>query len=70
MRENGEIYTTGKNFTLQPAVTAWTNLTSEYRVELVDMILLGQYGAALVGMVQYLFSTWWYWLVLGGNGSV
>ena len=23
-----EIYTTGKNFTLPPAVTAWTNLTS------------------------------------------
>ena len=33
MRENmlisGEIYTTGKNFTLPPAVTAWTNSTSE-----------------------------------------
>ena len=28
MSENGEIYTTGKNFTLPPAVTAWTNLTS------------------------------------------
>ena len=29
MSENGEIYTTGKNFTLPPAVTAWTNLTSD-----------------------------------------
>ena len=29
MSENGEIYTTGKNFTLPPAVTAWTNSTSE-----------------------------------------
>ena len=28
MSENGEIYTTGKNFTLPPAVTAWTNSTS------------------------------------------
>ena len=27
MSENGEIYTAGKNFTLPPAVTAWTNLT-------------------------------------------
>ena len=25
---SGEIYTAGKNFTLAPAVTAWTNLTS------------------------------------------
>ena len=25
---SGEIYTAGKNFTLPPAVTAWTNLTS------------------------------------------
>ena len=28
MSENGEIYTTGKNFTLPPALTAWTNSTS------------------------------------------
>ena len=28
MGENGEIYTTGKNFTLPPAVTGGTNLTS------------------------------------------
>ena len=28
MSENGEIYTAGKNFTLLPAVTAWTNSTS------------------------------------------
>ena len=28
MSKNGEIYTTGKNFTLPPAVTAWTNSTS------------------------------------------
>ena len=28
MSKNGEIYTTGKNFTLPPALTAWTNSTS------------------------------------------
>ena len=28
MSENGEIYTTGKNFTLPPALTGWTNFTS------------------------------------------
>ena len=28
MSENGEIYTADKNFTLPPAVTAWTNSTS------------------------------------------
>ena len=28
MSENGEIYTTGKNFTLPPAATGWTNFTS------------------------------------------
>ena len=31
MSENGEIYTAGKNFTLPPALTAWTNSTSEAR---------------------------------------
>ena len=29
MSEHGEIYTAGKNFTLPPAVTAWTNSTSK-----------------------------------------
>ena len=29
MSENGEIYTAGKNFTLPPALTAWTNSNSE-----------------------------------------
>ena len=32
MSENGEIYTAGKNFTLPPALTAWTNSTSENTV--------------------------------------
>ena len=30
MSENGEIYTAGKNFALPPALTAWTNSTSEF----------------------------------------
>ena len=30
MSENGEIYTAGKNFTLPPALTAMSNLTSGY----------------------------------------
>ena len=29
MSENEEIYTAGKNFTLLPALTEWTNLTSD-----------------------------------------
>ena len=29
MSENGEIYSAGKNFTLPPALTVWTNSTSE-----------------------------------------
>ena len=32
MSENGEIYTAGKNFTLPPALTAWTNSTSELKL--------------------------------------
>ena len=28
MSDNGEIYTAGKNFTLPPALTGWTNSTS------------------------------------------
>ena len=35
MSENGEIYTAGKNFTLPPAQTAWTNLTSEHYIDIV-----------------------------------
>ena len=30
MSENGEIYTAGENFTLPPALTAWTNSTSDH----------------------------------------
>ena len=31
MSENGEIYTAGKNFTLPPGLTGWTNFTSGFR---------------------------------------
>ena len=31
MSENGEIHTAGKNFTLPPALTGWTNSTSVHR---------------------------------------
>ena len=30
MSENGEIYTAGKNFTLPPGLTGWTNFTSAF----------------------------------------
>ena len=34
MSENGEIYTACKNFTLPPALTAWTNSTSDKRTQM------------------------------------
>ena len=37
MSENGEIYTAGKNFTLPPALTGWTNSTSVPRMERTKM---------------------------------
>ena len=43
MSENGEIYTTGKNFTLPPALTAWTNSTSV----IINMVLILAYRAML-----------------------
>ena len=43
MSENGEIYTSGKNFTLPPAVTAWTNSTSVHCLRAMGaMTLLGR----------------------------
>ena len=42
MSENGEIYSAGKNFTLPPALTTWTNSTSE--VELLSKMLDGWMG--------------------------
>ena len=40
MSENGEIYTAGKNFTLLPAVTAVTNLTSGPRNHILELSYL------------------------------
>ena len=42
MSENGEIYTAGKNFTLPPAVTAWTNSTSACELWLGASHTLGE----------------------------
>ena len=39
MSENGEIFTTGKNFTLPPAVTALTNSTSVSNVILLNLVI-------------------------------
>ena len=38
MSENGEIYSAGKNFTLPPALTAWTNSTSEGKEAIAQQI--------------------------------
>ena len=46
MSENGEIYTTGKNFTLSLAVTAWTNSTSVPScVDIFPKLICGPCGA-------------------------
>ena len=37
MSENGEIYTAGKNFTLPPALTAWTNSTSVQKLTPLEL---------------------------------
>ena len=43
MSENGEIYTAGKNFTLRPALTGWTNSTSVHCLRAMGaMTLLGR----------------------------
>ena len=47
MSENGEIHTAGKNFTLPPAVTAWTNSTS-------DLWWRGRQPGALIVLVSLL----------------
>ena len=54
MSENGEIYTTGKKFTLLPKVTAWTNSTSEFILSLFGNYfgtLSGRIWGCLVGLV-------------------
>ena len=46
MSKNGEIYTTGKNFTLPPGLTGWTNSTSSstVRAQNVDWVMDGWSG--------------------------
>ena len=39
MSENGEIYTAGKNFTLPPALTGWTNSTSVKMMTMMMMVM-------------------------------
>ena len=36
MSENGEIYAAGKNFTLPPALTGWTNSTSDIETAMLS----------------------------------
>ena len=58
MSENGEIYSAGKNFTLPPALTAWTNSTSEtekyatYKYENV-----GQAGGKVARQIRTIFGS-------------
>ena len=52
MRENGEIYTAGKNFALPLAVTAWTNLTSGACMFMGFGCVLGYFGVFRDCMVQ------------------
>ena len=40
MSENGELYTAGKKFILPPALTAWTNSTSEKRSPSVHVVVV------------------------------
>ena len=59
MSENGEIYTAGKNFTLPPALTAWTNSTSDKDLDNLLIIFIIINNAANIG----LFSHWDTWQV-------
>ena len=42
MSENGKIYTAGKNFTLPPARTAVTNLTSAHIYNKIKIFFRGE----------------------------
>ena len=48
----GEIYITGKNFTLPPAVTALTNLTSVLRLPLLMFIRLSRRRLSELGLKE------------------
>ena len=53
MSENGEIYTAGKNFTLPPALTGWTNSTSGLEFD-KDMIYVNE----MTWFINNLFQLW------------
>ena len=63
MSENGEIYTAGKNFTLSPALTGWTNSTSDVctdvRTLTTQIDIASSFAHQLVGDVQMrAFEIW------------
>ena len=43
MSKNGEIYTTGKKFTLPPGLTGWTNSTSEHTLRHTLLVCPAEY---------------------------
>ena len=51
MSENGEIHTAGKNFTLPPAVTAGTNITSGSWVSVLCSLLV-DFGSDMTNVVE------------------
>ena len=55
MSENGEIYTAGKNFTLPPALTGWTNSTSV----LCEMYLTIQDQMLIQYVLITILESWW-----------
>ena len=59
MSENGEIYTAGKNFTLPPALTGWTNSTS---ASILDFHFLSHYS--------YIKSNHWTHLMASCRGGI
>ena len=66
MSENGEIYTAGKNFTLPPAVTAWTNSTSVSLLILIQICCHAVTTATKQEEKEQDLSAWWlgYWHAL------
>ena len=48
MSETGEIYTAGKNFTLPPALTGWTNSNSAI---IQQMMFICRWAFILIGAI-------------------
>ena len=73
MSENGEIYTASKNFTLPPAVTAWTNCTSgscyDDGMRVVTFLLRDMPVFIYITLRQFYcweICFWWYRFLLRG----